>query len=76
MTLSCNHNYVLFLSMYETYVFCPVCGRMVDNTETQSVASDQEEHKVIESNFLGGYKYETILCFCQNIMALIIQSQH
>ena len=36
---------------------------MVENPEAQSVANDQEEQEAIESYFLGGYEYETILCF-------------
>ena len=48
--------------LHETYVFCPICGRMAGNPEAQSVANDQEE-QAIESYFLGGYEYEPILCF-------------
>ena len=49
--------------LHETYVFCPVCGRMVGNPEAPTAANDQAEQEAIETYFLGGYEYETILCF-------------
>jgi hypothetical protein len=36
---------------------------MVENPEAQTVANEEEEQEAIESYFLAGYEYETILCF-------------
>jgi hypothetical protein len=36
---------------------------MVENPEAQTVANEEEEREAIESYFLAGYEYETILCF-------------
>ncbi|CAB4004242.1 Hypothetical predicted protein [Paramuricea clavata] len=36
---------------------------MVENPEAQTVANEEEEREAIESYFLAGYRYETILCF-------------
>ncbi len=47
----------------ETDVFCSACGRMVENPEAQAAANNEEEREAIESYFLAGYEYETILCF-------------
>ncbi len=50
-----GHNHVLF--------FVWLNGRMVENPEAQAAANDEEEREAIESYFLTGYKYKTILCF-------------
>ena len=52
--------------LHESNVFCPTCGRRVDGRgpqATEEKSSDEQEREVIESYFLAGYEYDTILCF-------------
>ena len=51
---SCGHQ------LNETDVFCPTCGRIV---EDEDAFNEENEQEVIESYFLAGFEYETILSF-------------
>ena len=52
MFCSCGHQ------LNETDVFCPTCGRIV---EDEDAFNEENEQEVIESYFLAGFEYETIL---------------
>ena len=51
---SCGHQ------LNETDLFCPTCGRIV---EDEDAFNEENEQEVIESYFLAGFEYETILSF-------------
>lgn len=50
--------------LHASNVFCPTCGRRVDEPRTAAEEdSGKKEQEAIESYFLSGYDYDTILCF-------------